>query len=336
MKRTGRIFLAGALLIIFNCFILQSAYPEELETVKVYYKPTIGLTPVTIAIEEGFFKEQGIKVELVKANMSSEIWLLIIGGAVDVTLGAPAPAMYSAAALNKNLKFVACSNYLVRGNRSEGLGIRNDSGNKSDINTLIRNLKNKKVGILQLGSLPSYLIEAAFKKNGMSVKDVELVNMPLSSMAQALESGVLSAGVLTEPFASILRDKYKDKISIIPFGDIFPDSPYIFMIYGEKLLVKNQDLGVRFMAAWLKGFKQYSEGKTGRNMEIIKKYTDLDEETQRKIDWVTINPDGIYNCSALLNNYQEWLIDGHFIDKKVSVDSMVDTTFLERAKKIVK
>jgi NitT/TauT family transport system substrate-binding protein len=337
MKKVGKkILLCAAWLMFFNFFALANASPKELDTVKVYYKQTIGQAPAMIALEEGFFQEQGIKAELVELNASSKIWLLLIGGAVDVSFGAISSAVYSAVALQKNIKLVAGSNNLVKGNKSEGLGIRNDTKNKSDIPALIRNLKGKKVGIFQSGSFTHYLVDVLFKENGLSIKDVELVIMPLFSMVQALEGGVLDAGILAEPFASILRIKDKDKFSIVPYGDISPGSPVVFMMFGERLLVEDPELGVRFMAAWLKGVEKYNEGKTKRNIEIIRKYTDLDEEMLQMIDWTVVSPDGIYNSAQILNDYQDWLIEGNFIDKKISVDSLIDTSFLERAKKIVK
>ncbi len=318
--------------IILNLFSLQHAYSKELEAVKVYYKPTIGQAPIMIAVEEGFFEEQGIKVEFVKVNTSSEIWLLFLNGAIDVKLAAPASALYTAAALNKNIKLVAGSNYLKRGNKSEGLAVRTGANNKADTETIVKGLKGKKLGILQVGSLASYLVDITLKKYGLSDKDVELVNMPLSSMSQALQSGILDAGILSEPFVSILRMKYGDLITMVPFGDASPDTPYIFMVYGERLLVKDPQLGVRFMTAWLKGLRQYDEGKTARNMEIIEKYTELDEETLKNVDWVILNPDGIYESSKILDNYQDWLLGKNLIDKKVPAGSLVDTSFLERAR----
>lgn len=326
--------VAGLFLCFLSIVLLFSssaAAKEKVDIVKVYIKPAMGQSPVMIAVEEGYFKEQGIDIEFVQANRSSETWLLMIGGSVDVMISAPASGLYNAAALEKNIKLVAGANYLVANNKSETFGIRRGPGKKAGAGRLIRGLKGKKVGIPQLGSITHYLVDQLLEDNGLSVEDVELVIVPHHSMAQSLQSGILDAGLLAEPFGSVLRKKHGGEVLFVNLGDAFPDTPYIFLMYGEKLLVKDPELGVRFMKAFLKGYERYKEGKTQRNIQIIAKHTGLDEETVRTINWPEIDPRAIFKSSGVLGAYQDWLLKNNFIEKAVPVELLMDTSFLEKA-----
>ena len=50
------------------------------------------------------------------------------------------------------------------------------------------------------------------------------------------------------------------------------------LYYGPAFLDKDPELGRRFMVAYLQGVKQYNEGKTERNLEILQNYTRLDRD----------------------------------------------------------
>lgn len=331
MRRSCSGVLACLFLALFFCAPVLGVEAKEKDTVNIYAKPTIG--PVVIAIGEGYFEEQGIQVEFVKANNSSETWLLLAGGSVDAVVGTPASGLYNAVSFGKDIKLVASTVCLTAGNKSETFGIRKGAEKKADTKRLVRGLKGKKIGIAQLGSLSNYLVDRLLSDNGVSEKDVELVIVPHHSMAQSLQTGVLDAGILTEPFGSVLRNKSGEEIAFVSFGDVFPDTPFIYLIFGEKLLAKDPELGVRFMKAFLKGCQRYKEGKTQRNIEIIAKHTGLDEETVRTVNWSTVDPDGIFKSAGILDAYQEWLLKKRYIEKEVPVESLVDTSLLELAKK---
>lgn len=107
-----------------------------------------------------------------------------------------------------------------------------------------------------------------------------------------------------------------------------------FLIYGQKLLVKNPELGIKFMVAYLKGWEKYKEGKTVRNIEILEKRFEMDKELLKKMYWPIINPDGIYK-TKILKDYQDWLLEKNYIKEKINIDSLIDLKFLKKAKGIL-
>lgn len=330
-KRIKLIFLYIPFIFI-AFFIKNEAYPQEAERVKVYYQPLISMAPILIAYEEGYFKKEGVEIEFIKARETGEALMLLLQGSLDVVSGPPTGGIYNAVKGGKNIEIVAGYAYYVKGNKFAGIAMKRNLVDSTDISFLFKNLKGKKVAVPILGSLPHYFIERLLKENGMSIKDIELVVMPFDSIAVAINSGVLDAGFLVEPFITLLKSK--SDISFISFGDEFPDTPSAFITYGDNLLKKNPQVGIKFMAAYLMGCKQYSKGKTKRNIEILKRYLILDEEMLKSMEWPVIRPEGI-NDIKILNDYQDWLFEKHYIDGKIDIKLLVDTSFMEKANNIL-
>lgn len=329
------------LIVFLWCFILGNSLfintancdSQKLKKVKCYYQPAMSLAPLVIAYEEGFFKDQGIDLEFVKARDTAEALILLIQNSIDVISGPPTAGMFNAVKNNKVIKLTAGMAYYTKEDTSAGIAITKNKGYKSaDVKSLLDGLKGKKIGIPIIGSLADYLIETLLTRNGMIPKDIDLAAMDFPTIVMAMQKDMVSGGFLIEPFITRLSG-FKE-ISVIYFGQEFNDTPFSFIIYGDTLVNKNPELGLKFMIAYLRGCKQYRQGATKRNMEIMKKYFSLDEDTLKTMRWPFVDPEGLFK-SKVLEDYQDWLIRKKYIDEKVNVGLMIDTSFLEKGKKIL-
>ena len=98
------------------------------------------------------------------------------------------------------------------------------------------------------------------------------------------------------------------------------------------LLKENPDAGRRFMTAYLKAARQYSQGKTERNVEIVAKYTQLDPSFLKRAAWPTMREGGGVNTDSLLD-FQDWALKRKYLDKKIPADRFWDPRFVEHARK---
>jgi len=114
--------------------------------------------------------------------------------------------------------------------------------------------------------------------------------------------------------------------------DIVPGASYAMLWYGPTLLDDNPDLGNRFMVAYLKGVRQFNQGKTDRNLEILVKHTELEEEILRDACWVTINDNGMINPPSVVD-FQDWALGKELLDNIVTEEQFWDPSFLEFANK---
>ena len=53
------------------------------------------------------------------------------------------------------------------------------------------------------------------------------------------------------------------------------------------------------MIAYLKGVRQYNQGKTDRNVEILAKYTEMKPEEVKQSCWIPMRSDGMIDPSRV-------------------------------------
>jgi NitT/TauT family transport system substrate-binding protein len=83
---------------------------------------------------------------------------------------------------------------------ADGMVVRNTIGKISD-------LKGKTVAASSPGTAPFFTLAWMLKKNGLTVKDVTVVNLEPGPAAQAFVAGQNDAAMTYEPYLSTVRDK---------------------------------------------------------------------------------------------------------------------------------
>ena len=171
----------------------ESAQTGDESKIKICY---LGLTcepAIFVAHDKGFFKEEGLDVELVKTDWS------------DMREGLDAGRYHASYSLimymmkpielGKDLK-------LTSGIHTGCLRVQ--AGAKSDVQT-IKNLKNRRVGVTHMGSPPFLFASRVLADNGMDPKkDVEWVTMAEDTIAKALDEGRVEAVASAEPMGTML------------------------------------------------------------------------------------------------------------------------------------
>jgi NitT/TauT family transport system substrate-binding protein len=101
-------------------------------------------------------------------------------------------------------------------------------------------------------------------------------------------------------------------------------------MYGKNLLIRDRDVGRRFMVAYLKGVKQYNQGKTARNVAIIAKYTSLAPPLIESSCWNPFRDDGAVDVQSVLE-FQKWALSEKFVDTAIEPDQFWDPRFINDA-----
>ena len=57
------------------------------------------------------------------------------------------------------------------------------------------------------GAAVEWMLDQVLRRDGLTIKDVQVKIMPFPDMVPALESGAIDAGILTEPFPTLAEDK---------------------------------------------------------------------------------------------------------------------------------
>lgn len=302
-------------------------------TLKVVRFPFLSYGPIFIAEEEGFFNEQGIQVEFIRMKEATAIQALALGN-IDVWAGIFTVGSLNAMVRGGDIRLVADKGHFAPGGcPSFGLIAQKKLAETAKLGDL-QVLKGRKFDVF-LGSFEEYFLDKILAKANLKPDEIEKFNVPPPAQMDAMAKGRLDFGVTSEPFVT----RYKRAGSGVLWTrvqEIIPGFNYAYIRFGPSLLKKNPDAGRRFMVAYLKGVRQYNQGKTDRNLEIMSKHTRLDKSILQEACWPQISGDGRINTQSVLD-FQDWAVAKGLQDsKKLSAEQMWEPSFVDHANQVLK
>ena len=334
-NRAGRYLLSVSLVIFlifhaggFTAEGQQAAKPTHLKAVVF---PFLSLSPFFIAQEEGYFAEQNLNVEFVKIA-ENVAFTALAKGELDVWSGMMAIGSLNAIQRGSHIRFVA-----PRGSFApDGCPFLAMVARKAlvDAGQLERpaQLKGRNVAWYR-GSVEEYFLDKVIQKDGLTIDDLTKITIPPPADMGAMEKGNLDLTVAGEPWVTRLVSSGRG-VLWVPVQDAIPGFQFSAIMYGPNLLEKNPDAGKRFMVAYFKGVRQYNQGKTDRNLEIIAKYTRLDQKLLEKACWPQFRNDGRMNIQSI-KDFQDWAVAKGYLDRALPEDAFMDWSFIEHANKVL-
>jgi len=310
----------------------QEKMEPSLTLVKICALPFLTASPVFIAMEEGYFAEQGIEIELVRFRSTAESIPALAQGQLDVSTGTVSANLFNAAARGLDIKVVADKGHINPGDRWSAVVVRKELYESGQLRNL-RQLKGKVVHFVHPGGMAEYRMQLILAQYNLSLDDIERVYVSWPAAIQALQTGAIDATMLGEPQVTrVLSEGFGTVLAY--YGDLYrwlaPAAQIGTVLFGPNLLQDDRSLGRRFMLAYLKGVRTYNQGKTSRNLEIISQYTKLDPELLRRCNLPSIHPEGSLNLESLLA-FQKWLYQKGLVDQIVPAENLIDESFSEWA-----
>ncbi len=303
------------------------------ETLRVVLVPFLAYAPFFIAEEEGYFADLGLRIEYMRLMSSASGIPPLAQGQLDVVVGTIRPSELNAMARGAKIKFVAGRGYVAPGGcASDAIVARRSLVESGELDSPAR-LKGRRIALTR-GTSSDYLLEKILNTSGLTIDDVEIVEIPVAAQLEALEKGVIDAAVTTEPWMTAILQT-GDAVLWMPASKVIPGFQVGFILYGPTLLEKNPDAGRRFMIAYLKAARQYNRGKTARNLEILAKHTGLSRELLSQACWPPMRNDGRLDVRGVLE-FQAWAIKRGLLDTPVKEEQFWDASFIEYANQALK
>lgn len=301
----------------------------NLTTVKVAHQPTASNGPIYIAMDEGYFADHGIQVELVKTASTAASLPLLLQGDVAVSTGPMRVGLLNMVIKGGHIRIVADKGTLTPDScYAFGIMVRKDLVDKGIVKGAA-DLKGLKIASLD----PDYELPNALALGNLTLDDIDHVNIEFTMISAAFTNGAIDAAMISEPYVTQIRNKDL-AVMVIPAQEYIPGWPAP-IYYGPAILDKDQELGRRFMVAYLKGVRQFNEGKTERNLMIIENYTHLDREILNQTCWIEISPDGIQSPEPI-RKYVNWLYAHNKISQNLSDDQLLDMSYVEYANAVLR
>ena len=152
-----------------------------------------GFAPLTLAKEAGIFKKHGLDVTLKKIPQASRHLAIQSGDVQCAATTVETWVVWNANGVPTKQIFQLDKSY-----GADGMAVR------ANVNA-IKDLKGKTVAASAPGTAPYFTLAWFLKKNGLSVKDVTVVNLEPAAAAQAFVAGQNDAAMTYEPYLSTVR-----------------------------------------------------------------------------------------------------------------------------------
>jgi NitT/TauT family transport system substrate-binding protein len=305
----------------------------DLGKIKVGYVPVIA--PIYIAYEKGYFKEQGLDVELVPFDSGAKMVAALSAGQLDVGSGEAGTALLNAINQGFDVKVVMGTGSMPKGYGPNPFLVRKDLYDSGEV-TDPKDLEGKNIAVNVPRGMVEYLVSEVLAKGGLTIDDVELVVLPFPEMSAAFANKAIDAAIMTEPLAS---KAVNDGLAVVLVGgDEIVDRMQISVMYfGKRLLdPANWEVGVRYLMGHLKAVREVYGGgwKNEEIATIVSEYTNMPVPVVQNSIKPYSEPNGAIH-DATIENVQRYFIERGYVDydQVIPLTEMLEPGFLEEALK---
>lgn len=173
-----------------------AAAPAQAQTkVTIGISGWTGFAPLTLAKEAGIFAKNGVDVTIKKIPQASRHLAIASGDIQCAATTVETWIVWNANGVATTQLFQLDKSY-----GADGMAVRSNVGS-------IKDVKGKTVAASAPGTSPYFVLAWMLKKNGLSVKDVTVVNMEPGPAAQAFIAGQNDVAMTYEPYLSAVREK---------------------------------------------------------------------------------------------------------------------------------
>lgn len=240
---------------------------DEVIKIRIQGQPSIAAEPMYIALEEGYFEEEGLEVEVVDLPDAAAAFAALQAGQLELGFS-PTIGVLQAARQNLPLVLVAPSDGLnpdseglpvdeAKNFTSSGVYVSAESGI-----TDISGLAGASIAVPELKSQPDATITSVLQEAGHKTDGIEWLNLSFVPALDALKNGTLDAAFLVSPY-TLEADGAGLKRVMNPSVEFFPAGSATSAWVGtQKWATENPVAVERFQRALAKAAESANENLT--------------------------------------------------------------------------
>jgi NitT/TauT family transport system substrate-binding protein len=216
------------------------------ERVRVAYVPITKFGTLYVAADRGIFDRYGLDVQIDRVASGTEAIAFLEQGQIDVGGIAIVVSLWNGWAQGLDLRVIAPG----------GLEPFVDSPTKlmlrSDLAESVRDVADLRGRTLAVaggpGSGGEYLAAKALERGGLTIRDVNLINVGNPDIPLSFESRAIDAGILGAPFA----DQAEATGAAVPFAtDLTPGLMTVAFVGSGRFVAERPEVARRFVLALL-------------------------------------------------------------------------------------
>lgn len=304
-----------------------------LDDVKVAYVSIMNFAPLYVAIERGYMKEQNIEVEMQKVASGSDAMAFLAQGTLDAGGVGIQASTFNAFNKGFDLRIVGSAALQPQKDGPTIIIVRKDLKDSGKVKS-VADLRGMKVAIAGgPGTTGAYFVAKALKEVGLTVKDVEIVNLANPDMPLAFEKDSVDAALVGPPYSDQILAGGR---GVLLAKDMAPGAMTTVFMYSGKFMKERPDVAKRFMVALVQGSRAIQGDKylDPANIQAYLKYVTSTEDAIKKGSPQLYDPDlKIYIDS--IKNMEEIFRWAGWTEYTTVIpeDKMADSTFVNSAVK---
>lgn len=289
--------------------------------------------PMYVAINEGFFEEEGLAIDLSTGQGADKTMQQLLSGNVDIGFSGPEQVVYI---YNQGREDYP----VVFGQLTQ----RDGSflvGREEEENFDWSSLKGKEIIGGRPGGIPEMALEYVLKQNGLNPEnDVKMVtNVDFTATAGAFKSGIGDYVALFEPTATMLEKDGAGNI-VSSIGNEAGNISYTCFYTTKSYMDENPEIIQKFTNAIYKG-QQWVQQHTseevadsiisffpGTEKEVIVKVIDNYKNIEAYSETPEVSEDGLNKLMDIIQGYDESLIT-----ERPDFNIIVNNSFAKQAVK---
>lgn len=241
--------IAAALLIATAATVTAAEIPAPLnppQKVKVAYVPILKFATMYVAAQRGLFKKYGLDVDFERVKSGTEAIAFLTQGTVDIGGIAIVTSLWNSWNRGLGVRIIAPGGLEPLTNSSTKLLLRKAlfvDGKVKDV----ADLKGMRVAVAGgPGSGGEYILTKALERGGLTIRDVELINVDNADMPAALERGSIDAALAGSPY---VEQAIGSGYAIALAKDLTPGLMTVAFVGSGKLIKERPEVAERFVLA---------------------------------------------------------------------------------------
>ena len=287
-------------------------------TFSLGYTTTLETLAPEIAIDKGFFEEEGLEVDLVEYGGGSALMQAYAAGEAKIGISASTTTI-QAAAKGVPVKMVA----MALNPLAEYVVVRSDLGITDPAQ-----LKGRTIGITRQGSLTEMEAKLVTEQAGLQPGDYNLAPLgTVQAMKAALEEKQADAAVMFGPLVSQMVVDGTGQV-LVRMSDVVPQASNEMIGASSSFIEEHPEQIQAFLRGYFKAI-QWMKDNPDETIEIISSSFQIAPEVAK--DYYESNIEHLSADGVIDRKGLEWTAESlqklNLVDSKPDLDSMVDDSF---------
>lgn len=289
--------------------------PEQ-PVLRVEVLKVMDAAPLYLAIKEGFFSQEGLRVEVSVGKGGGDNVAKLTAGSTDIAFASYTPFFVAQASGAADLRLVADGSSTPQRTQMIVAGPNSPVKNIND-------MTHKRVAITNRNTMSQFLVMVALEEQSVPRDGIEWIELPFDAMPDALLNGQVDAAYLTQPFLTTATQRGVQPIfdTAPEYGSSSSRSPLTGYGATADFVRRSPKTIAAFQKAMAKGVSLAQRDRTEVEQVIVENIRGISPDVVKLIDYLPL-----YGATLDANRIQkipDMMLHFNALPRKMSAAEMI-------------